>query len=250
MDAPEDDGWSALAPGWAAAWGSFADPVRRVLLDATRTGPGTRLLDVGCGSGELLALAAERGADARGADAAPGMVALAAARAPAADVRVADAAHLPWPDASVDVVTAVATLHLVEDLDAALAEAVRVLVPGGLLAVAGWAEAALNDLDVVGAAVALADDDEPPPDGPLAREGGLEAVLTAAGLAVEASGVVGVPWSAADDAALVRGALLGEDPGTLARTGPVVVAAAVRFRTPDGGYLLRNAFRWAVARRP
>lgn len=245
----DDDAWSALAPGWAETWGPVADPVRTVLLDATRTGPGTRLLDVGCGSGELLALASARGAHARGVDAAPGMIALARTRAPAADVRVADAARLPWPDASVDVVTVVATLHLVEDADAALAEAARVLVPGGLLAVAGWAEAARNDVDVLAAAVARADDDEPPPDGPLALAGGLEQLLERAGLGVETSGVVELVWAADDDASLVGGVLLGEDPQTLARTAPVVVAAAAPFRTPDGGYRLRNAFRWAVARR-
>ncbi|MBX9244417.1 methyltransferase domain-containing protein [Actinotalea ferrariae] len=250
MDGGDDDAWSAVAGEWADRWGAFADPVRAVLLDATRTGPGTRLLDVGCGSGELLALALARGASASGADPAPGMVHLARTRAHEADVRVAEAAALPWPDASADVTTAVNALELTGDPAGVLPELVRVTAPGGLVAVANWAEAARNDLDAVEAAVARALDDEPGPDGELRLPGGLERLLAAAGLTVEASGLVEAPWDASDDDALVRGVLLGEDDATQAELAPTVVGAAAGFRTAGGGYRLRNAFRYAVARTP
>lgn len=249
-DGGDEDGWSAVADAWAELWGGAAEPAGHVLLDLTGTGPGTRLLDVGCGSGELLALAAGRGATVLGADPAPAMVAHARRRAPAADVRVAGAEALPWPDATVDVVTAVNALGLVEDTRDALAEVVRVTVPGGLVAVAGWAEGRLNDLDVLERAVAEAADEEPRPDGELRVAGGLERLLTGAGLTVEAAGTVQVPWAAADDATLVRGVLLGEDPATVAEAAPVVVAAARPFRTADGGYHLLNTFRYAVGRTP
>jgi SAM-dependent methyltransferase len=249
-DADAPDTWTALAGDWAASWGGFAGPARAALLDAAGAGPGTRLLDVGCGSGELLAEAAARGAAAAGADVAPGMVARARRAAPGADVRVADAEGLPWPGGAFDVVAAVNVLHLADDPGAAVAEAVRVLVPGGLLAVCGWAERDRCELDAVEAALAADDGEEPGPEGPLRREEPVRALLAGAGLVVERVTLVEVPWTAADERALVRGLLLGEDAAGLAERGPVVVAAAERFRGRDGSYRLRNAFRLVVARRP
>ncbi|MET0435506.1 MAG: class I SAM-dependent methyltransferase [Cellulomonas sp.] len=246
----DDDPWTALADDWAAAWGGFADPARAALLDASGVAAGTRLLDVGCGTGELLADAASRGAAVAGADVAPGMVARARRAAPAADVREADAEDLPWPGAAFDVVTAVNVLHLADDPAAAVAEAARVLAPGGVLAVCGWAERDRCELDVVEAALAADDGEEPGPEGPLRREAAVRAVLTGAGLAVERVALVDVPWSAPDADALVRGLLLGEDAAGLAGRGPVVVAAADPFRRADGSYRFRNAFRLALARRP
>ncbi|GIG35025.1 class I SAM-dependent methyltransferase [Cellulomonas pakistanensis] len=246
----DDDPWTALAGDWAAAWGGFAAPARAALLDAAGVGPGTRLLDVGCGTGELLADAAARGAVVAGADLAPGMVARSLAAAPGADVRVADAEDLPWPDGALDVVAAVNVLHLADDPAAAAAEAARVLVPGGVLAVCGWAERDRCALDAVEAALAADDGEEVDPESPLRSEGPVRALLAGAGLAVEHVALVEVPWTAADDDALVRGLLLGEDAAGLAGRGPVVVAAAAPFRRPDGSYRFRNAFRLVVARRP
>jgi SAM-dependent methyltransferase len=141
-------------------------------------------------------------------------------------------------------------LHLADDPGAAVAEAVRVLVPGGLLAVCGWAERDRCELDAVEAALAADDGEEPGPEGPLRREEPVRALLAGAGLVVERVTLVEVPWTAADERALVRGLLLGEDAAGLAERGPVVVAAAERFRGRDGSYRLRNAFRLVVARRP
>ncbi|WP_233550976.1 class I SAM-dependent methyltransferase [Amnibacterium setariae] len=244
----EDDAWSTVAAEWAATWGAAAAPAHAALLDATVVGAGARLLDVGCGSGELLRIAADRGALVAGCDPAPGMLALARRAAPEAALREAGVEDLPWPDGSFDVVTAVNALHLADDEEGALAELRRVLVPGGRIAVASWAEHAANDLDAIEAAVAEADGDDPSPDLPERLPGGLEALLAANGLAVEASGIVEAPWAAADDAALVSAVLLGEDAATLEELGPVVVAAAAPFRFPNGEYRLLNRFRWAVAR--
>jgi len=94
------------------------------LLDRADVGPGTRLLDVGCGAGEALDAARGRGADAVGIDSAP-----------ATDRAIrGDATALPIRDSSVDVLLAECVLCLT-DLPAALEEARRVLVDGGRLAV-------------------------------------------------------------------------------------------------------------------
>ena len=176
------------------------------------------------------------------------MLEIAARTAPEADLRVAGLESLPWEDGAFDVVTAVNALQLADDEAAALDEVRRVLVPHGLLGVALWAERALNDVDALEAAVAEADGEAPAPDPPQRLPGGLEAHLTAAGFAVVASGVVDVPWTVANDDALVAGVLLGEDASVLAELHGVLVEAAQPFRTADGGYRLLNRFRWAVAR--
>lgn len=203
------------------------------------------MLDVGCGSGELLADAALLGAEVVGVDPAPDMVALASAHA---RVELADAEELPFDAGAFDVVTAINALQMADDTTAALVEAARVTRTGGRVGIAIWAEGARNDLDVLERAIATALDDEPLPDGSLRPAGGLEAALAEAGLEVQDAGVVAVPWTAADDEALVRGVLLGEDASTISEVREAVLAAAARFRLPGGDYVLQNAFRWAVAR--
>jgi SAM-dependent methyltransferase len=96
------DYWAGGAAGWVtheAVFDRAFAPVTEALLAAADVGPGDRLLDVGCGSGTLLAAAAERGAQVVGVDISPGMVEAARRRVPAATVLVADAqtAQLPGP---------------------------------------------------------------------------------------------------------------------------------------------------------
>ncbi|MFB6296376.1 MAG: class I SAM-dependent methyltransferase [Halobacteriales archaeon] len=94
------------------------------LLDRAGVDSGTRLLDIGCGAGESLAIARERGAEATGLD-----------RRPDADGTIrGDLASLPVGDGRVDVVLAECVLCLCSDVERSIAEAERVLIPGGRLA--------------------------------------------------------------------------------------------------------------------
>lgn len=122
---------AALADPWAVLRVALDGPLHpggeaatEALLDRAGVGPGTRLLDVGCGAGESVALARARGADPVGVD-----------REPAEETVVrGDLAHLPVRDRSVDVVLAECTLCLAPSLSDALGEARRVLRPDGRLA--------------------------------------------------------------------------------------------------------------------
>ncbi|MCU1431213.1 MAG: SAM-dependent methyltransferase [Actinotalea sp.] len=248
MDGADEDHWSAVAADWAELWAGSMGPVRAAIIDATGVRTGSRVLDVGCGSGELLADLLGAGATASGVDPAPRMVCLARTTAPGADVRLGPAERLPWPDAVFDVATAVNALQLADDTVDALAEVARVMVPGGLVAIANWAEGTLNDLDLLEAAAAAAAEEERKPDGELRRAGGQEALLAEVGLDHVMSRLVELPWEPPDDDALVRGVLLGEDADTLAELGPAVLAAAEPFRTPDGGYRVINRFRLCIGR--
>ena len=99
-----------------------------------------RLLDIGTGTGRLLELLAPRASAALGVDASRAMLALARARLAKPGlthcaVRLADMYRLPLPDAGHDAVLLHMVLHHAEDPAGALAEAARVLRPGGTLIV-------------------------------------------------------------------------------------------------------------------
>ena len=98
--------------------------------------PGRRTLDLGCGEGRLSRDLEKLGHDVIGVDASPTMVAAARQANPDADVRLADAAELPFDEESFDCVVAFMSLQDVDDFEGAIAEAARVLEPGGRLCVA------------------------------------------------------------------------------------------------------------------
>ena len=108
------------------------------LLDAARVGAGRRLLDVATGPGVAAAAARVRGAAVTGVDVSPGMVALARGAHPSIDFQVAEATALPFPDGAFDAVVCNFALGHFPEPEAALAECVRVLAPGGVLAFSWW----------------------------------------------------------------------------------------------------------------
>ena len=241
----ESDGWSEVAKEWHELWGSFPAPVHAAIIELTRITAGTRVLDVGAGSGEFVSALLAQNADAHGVDPAAGMVAIAGP-----SVVKGDAEHLPFGDIQFDVVTAINALQFAEDTMDALAEFARVTKPGGLIAIANWAEASFNDIDAVEKALEGDDehDEEDEPDDELRVEGGLGALLEDAGLTLVTETLVEAPWHAPDDDALVRGVLLGADPDTQQEFADAVKAAAEPYKATAGGYVLNNAFRLAIGR--
>ena len=102
------------------------------VVAAVREAAPQRLLEVGCGWGELAAwLADETGATVIAIDSSPRMVELAQERG--IDARLADVQALPFPDNEFDCVVAAWMLYHVPDLDGGIAELARVLRPGGTL---------------------------------------------------------------------------------------------------------------------
>jgi SAM-dependent methyltransferase len=134
----ERTGWGEKAPVYDDFAGRITVGVVGPMLDALAVGAGTRFLDVCCGPGYLAAAAAERGAHAEGVDFAAAMVEEARRRFPAVGFESGDAESLDFPDGGFDAVAcAFGILHLA-DPDRALAEACRVLAPGGRHAFTVW----------------------------------------------------------------------------------------------------------------
>jgi SAM-dependent methyltransferase len=241
--------WSARAVGWAEQWGRFAEPAREALADLTEIGPGMRVLDIGCGSGELCALAAARGAEVAGIDAAEGMIEIAHRRVPGADLRVGAMEQLPWEDGRFDVVTAINSLQFAADFVHALGEAARVTRPGGTVAVSNWGPMEERQLFAVmralreGPSAAGSDISEP---------GGLERLARRAGLEPRQAGDIDVPYEAPDQETLVQAFFNDALFGVLQRLGEdevrrLIVEAAAPFRRDDGSYRFENRFRYVIA---
>lgn len=105
---------------------------KRQLIELAAVGPRDRVLDLACGTGDLLFAAAPRARAAVGVDITHRMLELATRRTSGgAAVITADMLALPFRDARFDVVTTGYGLRNVPDLGAAIQEIHRVLAPGG-----------------------------------------------------------------------------------------------------------------------
>lgn len=123
--------WSSDPQGWAETAEGRIRPLYERVLERLDLRPGTRLLDAGCGSGLFAELAARRGADVIGLDAAPGLVEYARRRRPAAGYVVDDLERMPFGDSAFDVVTAFNSVLYAAGPRRALAEIARVTAPSG-----------------------------------------------------------------------------------------------------------------------
>jgi trans-aconitate methyltransferase len=99
------------------------------LVDLLDPKPGERILDLGCGSGQLTARIAEAGATVIGMDLSPDMIAQARANYPEIDFRIGDAAAFEVEE-PVDAVFSNAVLHWVQNAEAAIERVHRALKPG------------------------------------------------------------------------------------------------------------------------
>jgi SAM-dependent methyltransferase len=246
------DLWGARAADWA----DHEPQYQTIYEDAiTRLGiaSGTRVLDLGCGSGVFLRHAVDRGAQATGLDASSAMIEHALGRVPEADLRVGDLQFLPYEDGAFDVVTAFCSFWFAADPIAALREMRRVASPGGhvFLLVFGRPERCQLG-PAIGAVTALLP--EPPRSKFDFHEPGvLDAMTAEAGLRPREAGnlVNELAWADADT--LVRHLLAAGSFVHAVRTvgepavRDAILGAVAPFATPDGGYRLENEWRYLIA---
>jgi SAM-dependent methyltransferase len=129
------DPWEDHAEWWQREFTDGVDPeyTEQILPLITQHLPsGGRLLDVGCGEGQVARMAAElNGMEVVGLDPAMTQVSVATGRAGGPVYLQGGAAALPHPDGVFDAAVACLVFEHIEDLDGALAEVARVVRPGG-----------------------------------------------------------------------------------------------------------------------
>ena len=142
-----DDFFSSIAPDWdrLRAMHYPDDLIEAAILKMAGPGPFNRIVDLGTGTGRMLALLGDRARDVEGLDLSHQMLQLARAKLSEAGVsharlRQGDATATPFDTASADIVIVHQVLHYLEDPERLLAEASRILMPGGRLIIVDFAQ--------------------------------------------------------------------------------------------------------------
>jgi SAM-dependent methyltransferase len=269
--------WGQRALDWAELAEPSNQPLYAEVLRRLEVGIGTRLLDVGCGSGYAASMAAHRGAEVTGIDITPELLEIARERVPAATFVQGGMDKLPFGPESFDVVVGFNSFQFADDPVGALAEGARVLRHGGRLAATTFAEPERNESTALHLALEPLRDRatgtgtdpggaiEAATRGPtgtgqhlpyaLSEPGGLERLIRAAGMEPCDAGEVALAWAHPDVDLAVRAVLAsGGGAMAIAAAGEDAARAALEqavrpFTLPDGGVRMNNVFRFVIAER-
>jgi SAM-dependent methyltransferase len=251
--------WGRRPRDWAELAEPSNQPLFAKVLDRLGVGAGTRLLDIGCGSGFAAAMAAALGATVTGIDITAQLIEVARERVPEAEFVIGGMDDLPFASESFDAAVGFNAFQFADDAPTAVREAARVVKAGGLIAATTFAEPERNESTALHLAL------EPlrgaTPGAPahlpygLSNPGGLERLLAEASLEPVESGEVPLTWAHGSVEDAVR-AVLASGGGAMAieAAGEDAARAALQhavkpFTRPDGSVVMRNVFRYAIARR-
>jgi ArsR family transcriptional regulator len=147
------DYFSANAEAWDKVRSLHVDDaeVEQVMINLMPQHGAQRLLDIGTGTGRMLEVFSSRVGTAEGIDASLDMLAVARANLQRVNlgncaVRQADIYQLPFPSGQFDAITAHQVLHFLDRPSQAIAEAARVLKPGGWMLLVDFAPHTLDTL--------------------------------------------------------------------------------------------------------
>ena len=251
--------WGRRPRDWAELAEPSNEPLFAAVLEQLRIGPGTMLLDIGCGSGYAARMATALGADVCGIDNTPELLEIARERVPNASFVQGQMDSLPFSGNSFDAAAGFNSFQFADDPGNAVKEAARVVKPKGLIAATTFAEPERNESTALHLALeplrSAAPTDARHLPYELSRPGGLERLLAQAELEPVRSGEVPLNWAHPDAEQAVR-AILASAGGAMAieaageeAARTVLNQALVAFTRPDGSVSMRNVFRYAIARR-
>ncbi len=247
--------WGTAAKDWADLQEPQHRPLFEAMLDQANVVNGTRFLDAGCGGGGASVLAAARGANVSGLDAAAAMIEVAQERIPAGDFRTGDIQELPFDDNAFDAVIAANSVQYSEDRIETLRELTRVSTDDARIVVGLFSTPNKVEYSVVMGAVRDALPEPPSGKGPfeLSEPGVLEDLIQKAGLIIQNSSEVDCPFDYPDFETLWRvnvsagpfqAAMKSVSEDVLRQT---VKEAVQPYENGDGSIHMENAFMYVTA---
>ena len=249
--------WGPGARDWADYNEPMCTPFYEAVLEAAGVAAGTKLLDVGCGGGFALLLAAQRGAVVSGLDAAAPLLDIARERVPGTSLTVGDLEDpLPYPDGAFDVVTAFNSVQYATDPVAVVKGMSRVTRPSGLISFVVWGPPEKCESGSIFAELGpLLPPAPPAAPGAVAwsEDGELDKLAELAGLTTVTVADVSNPLVYPDLATAVRTQLSsGPARSAIQHSGLPAVRGALtrafaRSRRPDATYRQDNVFRYLIA---
>jgi SAM-dependent methyltransferase len=247
--------WGMRARDWSEVEAdqrpTYEEAIRRAAI-----GAGQTVLDVGCGSGAFLRVAADHGATVYGLDASRELLQIACERVPEADLCQGDLQQLPYPDDRFDAVTGFNSFFFADDMVAALREAGRVAKTGAPVVIQVWGRPEHFDLGLMKAVLARFRPTPPPgrlDPTELWRHGNLEALATQAGLVPDHAFNLRWAYEYADEESMLRAMLSAGGFGAIVADRQEAARVAVLealsgCRTPAGGYRIDNEWHYLIAR--
>jgi SAM-dependent methyltransferase len=248
--------WGNAPQGWAEIQEPLHRPLWEAMMDATGVERGTWLVDLGCGGGGASVVAAERGAQVSGLDAAEGLLAFARQRVPSGDFRQGDIEELPFANDAFDVVFAANSVQYAADRVAALRELGRVCAPNGRIVAGLFSTPEKVAYSAVMKALGAAMPEPPKGGGPfeLSMPDKLESLFAEAGLNIIQSSEVDCPFIYPDFETFWHGIMAsGPTQGmmrvvTEERLKTAVYPVVEQFMGEDGRIAIQpNFFKYVVA---
>jgi ubiquinone/menaquinone biosynthesis C-methylase UbiE len=250
--------WSISPQNWSTHFEPYFLPLYKKALQELEISPDTMLLDAGCGSGMFSSMAIDAGAQVIGIDAAPGLLEIARQRNPQNNFMEEDLEAMPFANNSFDLVTGFNSFQYAGNFSKALAEAHRVLKPGGILVLAIWDKPANSDgAEVLKAISTLLPPPLPGTPGPfsLSEDGKMEEFLKETGFNLINRVQISCPFIYQSLGNGIR-SFMGTGPAAAAlnyadkkQVEETIAAALQPYRIVDDIYFQQNSFLLFIAKK-
>lgn len=243
--------WSIAPQKWAQHFEPWFLPMYKDALKQLKPDHDHMVLDAGCGSGLFSSMVINTGAQLIGVDAAPGLLELARKRNPENNFLEEDLEVLPFADNYFDIVAGFNSFQYAGNFENALAESVRVLKPGGRLAIGIWDKPENSEAtEVLKAIGKLLPPPPPGTPGPfaLSEDGRIESSFNNVGLKLVSNKTIPCPFLYSN---LNNGieSFMGTGPAAAAMNTNekhivenTIATALKPFGLTDGMYFLQNNF--------